>query len=257
MLERNPALALTFASQLRRLMDSTWLQLLRSVGVGLGSNGEDAKAEAELVLVPFQVVLFIISSSNAALVQDFCVGDLSVPEGPAGYSCKTVSDVTTDDFVFTGFRNPANTSNSNKVSVIPAFAAQWPALNGLGISVASVEFAPGGRAPMHTHPAGSELIVITEGAIIAGFISSANKVYYKTLETNDAMIFPQGLIHFQVNVGSVTSKGVVSFSSSNPGLQFTSLSLFGNDLPSEILETVSFIGDAEVKKLKAMLGGTN
>ncbi|KAH7656647.1 Germin protein [Dioscorea alata] len=207
-----------------------------------------------------QVFLFFIlfsSFSNADLLQDFCVADLNFPQGLAGYPCKSLSNVTVDDFVFTGFRNPGNTSNINMFSVAPGFVAQWPAVNGLGISVVYAELAPGGRFPVHTHPGGTELIVVIEGTIIAGFISSSNKAYTKKLEAYEAMIFPQGLLHFQVNTGSVKAKLLASFSSPNPGVQTISTALFGNDLASDILEQVSSIDVAEVKKLKAMFGGTN
>ncbi|KAM0953142.1 hypothetical protein DsansV1_C02g0020881 [Dioscorea sansibarensis] len=201
--------------------------------------------------------IFFISFSKADPLQDFCVADRTLPQSPAGYSCKNVSQVSVDDFVFTGFRNPGNTSNTNMASLTPAFVAQWPALNGLGISAVYAEIAPGGRVPIHTHPGGTELIVVIEGTIIAGFISSSNKAYTKKVDAYEAIIFPQGLLHFQVNAGSVKAKYLVSFSSANPGVQTTSMSLFGNDLPSEILEKVSSIDVAEVKKLKAMFGGTN
>ncbi|XP_039145690.1 germin-like protein subfamily 3 member 3 [Dioscorea cayenensis subsp. rotundata] len=204
----------------------------------------------------FFFILFI-SFSKADPLQDFCVADLTLPQSPAGYSCKNVSQVTVDDFVFTGFRNPRNNSNTNMASLTPAFVAQWPALNGLGIAAVYAELAPGGQVPIHSHPGGTELIVVIEGTVIAGFISSSNKAYTKKVDTFEAMIFPQGLLHFQVNTGSVKAKYVVSFSSSNPGVQTTSMSLFGNDLPSEILEKVSSIDVVEVKKLKAMFGGTN
>ncbi|XP_039145403.1 auxin-binding protein ABP19a-like [Dioscorea cayenensis subsp. rotundata] len=207
-----------------------------------------------------QVFLFFIlfiSFSNADLLQDFCVADLSSPQGLAGYPCKSLCNVTADDFVFTGFRSPGNTSNSYRISITPAFAVQWPAVNGLGISTVWLEVAPGGRVPIHTHPGGTELLVVIEGTLIGGFISSSNKVYVKKLEAYDAMIFPQGLLHFQVNAGSVKAKALESFSSPSPGVQVTSTALFGNDLPSEILEKVSSIDVAEMKKLKAMFGRTN
>ncbi|KAM0953135.1 hypothetical protein DsansV1_C02g0020811 [Dioscorea sansibarensis] len=216
-----------------------------------------------LIMQVFLLFFIFISFSDADLLQDFCVADLSFPQGLAGYPCKSLSNVTADDFVFTGFRNPGNTSNPYGISITPAFAAQWPAVNGLGISVVLLEVAPGGRVPIHTHPGGTELMVVIEGTLIGGFISSSsssslsNKVYVKKLEAYDAMIFPQGLLHFQVNAGSVKAKALESFSSPSPGVQVTSTALFGNDLPSEIMEKVSSIDVAEVKKLKAMFGGTN
>lgn len=63
----------------------------------------------------------------------------------------------------------------------PAFDAQFAGLNGLGISVACLDLAAGGVIPLHTHPGASELLVVIEGRILAGFISSDNTVYIKTL----------------------------------------------------------------------------
>ncbi|KAK3013106.1 hypothetical protein RJ639_010107 [Escallonia herrerae] len=184
--------------------------------------------------------IFFLSSlliiSSHALVQDFCVGDLKAPEGPAGYSCKKPSLVTVDDFVFTGLRAAGNTSNIIKAAVSPAFAAQFPGVNGLGISIARLDLAPSGVIPMHTHPGASEVLVVTQGSILAGFVSSANDVYLKKLKRGDVMLFPQGLLHFQINSAGVNSIAFVSFSSPSPGLQILDFALFANDLPSKLVE---------------------
>ncbi|EHA8591818.1 germin-like protein 8-14 [Cocos nucifera] len=201
------------------------------------------------------LLLFLLPSSHAA---DFCVADLTGGRlTPSGYDCKIESSVTTNDFVFSGLGVPGNTSNIIKAAVTPAFVAQFPGVNGLGISAARLDLAPGGVVPLHTHPAASEFLVVTQGTICAGFISTANNVYYKTLRTGDSMLFPQGLLHLQVNCGGSTmAVAIVSFSSPSPGLQITAFALFANNLPSALVETVTFIDDAEVKKLKKLLGGT-
>lgn len=198
--------------------------------------------------------LFIISTH--ASVQDFCVADLKGPDTPAGYSCKAASLVTVDDFVSMGLRYAGNTSNIIKAAVTPEFVAQFPGVNGLGISIARLDLAPGGVVPMHTHPGASELLLVTQGFIKAGFISSANTVYVKTLQKGDIMVFPQGLLHFQINAGGVTAVAYASFSSASPGLQILDFALFANDLPSPLVEATTFLDDATVKKLKAVLGGT-
>lgn len=147
----------------------------------------------------FLLSLLLLSYSASALQDDFCVADLSGPDTPSGYVCKKVADVTVDDFVFHGLGVPGNTTNIIKAAVTPAFVAQFPGLNGLGLSAIRLDLAPGGVIPLHTHPGGSELIIVTKGIIIAGFISSsANAVYIKALKKGDTMIFPQGLLHFQV-----------------------------------------------------------
>ncbi|KAI3414889.1 Germin-like protein [Psidium guajava] len=198
---------------------------------------------------------FLFSSSHASL-QDFCVASLKMPDTPAGFPCKNPKMVTADDFVFSGLGMGGNTTNIIKAAVTPAFVSQFPGLNGLGISAARLDLAPAGVVPMHTHPGASELLFVIRGKILAGFISSANDVYVKTLKRGDVMVFPQGLLHFQVNAGGSTAIAVVSFGSANPGLQILDFALFANNLPSPLVEKTTFLDDAQVKKLKAVLGGT-
>ena len=109
---------------------------------------------------------------------------------------------------------------------------------------------------MHTHPAGSEILLVVEGVICAGFVSSANTVYFKTLNKGDIMIFPQGLLHFQINSGKTAALGFVSFSSPNPGLQILDFALFGNELPTDIVAKTTFLDPVTIKKLKGVLGGS-
>lgn len=204
----------------------------------------------------FSVLLFFFFRLSSTLVQDFCVGNLESAESPAGFTCKEATEVTVSDFVFSGLAKAGNTSNIIMAAVTPAFVNQFPGLNGLGISVARLDFAVGGVVPLHTHPAASEILFVKQGTIEAGFISSANSVYYTTLHKGDVMVFPKGLLHYQINAGSDTAVAIVSFSSPNPGLQITSFALFGNSLPSELVESVTFVSKAEVKRLKKILGGT-
>ncbi|KAL0354479.1 UNVERIFIED_CONTAM: Auxin-binding protein ABP19a [Sesamum radiatum] len=208
------------------------------------------------MLKPILLSFFLLFVTCNAAVQDFCVGDLKAPEGPAGYSCKNPADVTAADFVFTGFRAAGNTTNIINAAVSPAFAAQFPGLNGLGLSIARLDLAPGGVVPMHTHPGATELLLVVQGSIVTGFISSANNVYVKKLVKGDIMVYPQGLLHFQINAGGRTAVAFASFSSPNPGLQITDFALFGNTLPSSLVEKTTFLDDAQVKKLKAVLGGS-
>ncbi|XP_021901949.1 germin-like protein subfamily 3 member 3 [Carica papaya] len=208
-----------------------------------------------MILPIFFFISSLLISTSFGAVQDFCVADLSGPQSPAGFSCKNPAKVTENDFAFY-LGKAGNTSNLIKAAVTPAFAAQFPGVNGLGISMARLDLAAGGVVPMHTHPGGSEVLVVVEGVICAGFISSANTVYLKTLYKGDIMVFPQGLLHFQVNSGKSFATAFVSFSSSTPGLQILDFALFANDLPSDLIEKTTFLDDAQVKKLKAVLGGT-
>lgn len=211
------------------------------------------KAVAALMVVA--AVAALLPAAMAGVV-DFCVADLTGAVTPAGYPCKKEAALTVDDFVFSGLAKAANTTNIINAAVTPAFDAQFPAVNGLGISIARLDLAPGGVIPLHVHPNGNEVLVVTQGSIAAGFVSSSNAVYYKTLHKGDVMIFPQGLLHFQINAGGRSAVALVSFSSPNPGLQITSIALFGSSFPSKLVSGTTFLSPAEVKRLKAVLGGS-
>ncbi|CAN1166841.1 Germin-like protein 8-14 [Linum perenne] len=203
------------------------------------------------------LLLLAIISPTTALVQDFCVADLKSADTPSGYPCKSPMSVSVNDFVFSGLASPGNTTNLIKAAVTPGFVSQFPGVNGLGLSIARLDLAVDGVIPLHTHPVASEVLLVLQGTICAGFVSSgANKVYFKSLQKGDAMVFPQGLLHFQFNSGKTPAAAFVSLSSPNPGLQITDFALFANDLPSEIVEKVTFLDDAQVKKLKGVLGGS-
>ena len=199
---------------------------------------------------------FLLVSSSHAALQDFCVADFTAPQGPTGYSCRTPAEVTADDFVYSGLRQPGNTSSIFNASINSASVHKFPVLNGLGVSVARADVAPGGVLPLHTHPGATEIILVARGAVTAGLISSDNTVYVKTVEEGDIMVFPQGLLHFQVNTGRTQAHLWASFGSPNPGLQILSNALFSNNLPSELIEKTTFLDDNEVKRLKALLGGS-
>ncbi|OIC48273.1 hypothetical protein A7L55_18020 [Acinetobacter baumannii] len=70
------------------------------------------------------------------------------------------------------------------------------------------------------------------------------------------MVFPRGLLHYQINVGKHKAIAFASFSSPLPGLQIVPLALFAGNLPSSVIEKTTFLSDAEVKRLKAFLGGS-
>ncbi|KAK2449669.1 Auxin-binding protein ABP19a [Trifolium repens] len=209
----------------------------------------------KMILTISFFILSFLSFSHASVV-DFCVADYNGPNGPAGYSCKSPKKVTENDFVYHGLATAGNTSNIIKAAVTPAFDAQFAGVNGLGISIARLDLAGGGVIPLHTHPGASEILVVISGTICAGFVSSDNVVYIKTLYKGDVMVFPQGLLHFQINSGGSNALAFVSFSSANPGLQILDFALFKSDFPTELITATTFIDAALVKKLKGVLGGS-
>jgi quercetin dioxygenase-like cupin family protein len=164
-----------------------------------------------------------------------------------------LANITSDDFVFHGFV-AGNTNNSFNAALTSAFVTDFPGVNGLGISAARLDIAEGGSIPMHTHPGATELLIMVQGEITAGFLTTS-AVYSKTLKPGDLMIFPQGMLHFQVNSGKGKAIAFLTFNSANPGAQLLDLLLFSNNLPSNLVAQTTFLDLAQVKKLKARFGG--
>ncbi|KMT15840.1 hypothetical protein BVRB_3g058090 [Beta vulgaris subsp. vulgaris] len=210
----------------------------------------------KMIFPVFFAFSLLVSYSCANILFDYCVGDLSLPSGPAGYSCKDPTTVTVNDFVSSNLRVPRNTENIFKSSATTALVNQFPGLNGMGISIVRSDMDVGGVVPIHTHRV-SELIIVVEGTILAGFIDTNNTAFYKTLNKGDVMILPPILLHFQVNVGSTPSVVYATFPSENPGFQVLSTALFRSSLPLEIVEKITLLDHAQVKKLKKVFGGTN
>ncbi|XP_006659476.2 germin-like protein 8-13 [Oryza brachyantha] len=217
-------------------------------------------ATRTMVLLPvlLSIVLLSVSTATTALTQDFCVADLlRGGDTPAGYICRPPATVTAADFYNGGLAKPGILIEPFNTSLASAFVKQYPALNGLGISASRVDILPGGVVPLHTHPAGTELLYVLEGTMKAGFISSnSNKVYTKVLSKGDLYLFPQGLLHFQYNTGDTTAVGFAAYSSPDPGLQILDSALFGNNLPTPDVVKGTFLAEAEVRKLKARFGGS-
>ncbi|KAH7519285.1 hypothetical protein FEM48_Zijuj08G0019800 [Ziziphus jujuba var. spinosa] len=201
-------------------------------------------------------ICLLISFCDAKVLKDFCVADYTAPQHAGGYSCKSPEKVTVDDFVYSGLATPGNTSNLIKASFPNAFSYQFPGVNGLGVTLSRGDLAPGGIIPVHSHPGVTEIILVVKGSITAGFVSTANNVYIKTLKEGDIFAVPQGLIHFGVNTGPSQALVFASFSDENPGVQVMDLALFGNNFPTDLVSKTTFLDPAVIKKLKAVFGGS-
>lgn len=206
-----------------------------------------------MIFIIFLLTLLSHSTTNASVL-DFCVADLSSSQTPSGYPCK--KSVTINDFVYSNFNSGNTSTNFFKFSVTPAFVNQFPAVNGLGLSAAKLDLDVGGIIPMHSHRGASELMIVVQGRITAGFISSDNTVFIKTLSKGQILVLPQGLLHFQYNAGRNKASAYLTFSSENPGSQVLDLALFGNNLSSANLIKSTLLDPAQVKKLKAIFGGS-
>ena len=95
--------------------------------------------------------------------------------------------------------------------------------------MARIDFAPGSLNPPHTHPRGTEVLVVIEGTLLVGFVTSNqlnNTLFTKVLYQGDVFVFPIGLIHFQLNTGKTPALAFAGLSSQNPGVITIANSIF-------------------------------
>nr|XP_048324710.1 germin-like protein subfamily 1 member 16 [Ziziphus jujuba var. spinosa] len=190
------------------------------------------------LLLP-SVILALACSFAAASdpdpVQDFCVAlNDTKTVFVNGKFCKDPKLADAGDFFFSGLDKPGNTSNPVGSKVTPVTVDQIPGLNTLGISLARIDFAPYGLNPAHTHPRATEILVVVEGTLEVGFVTSnqqdgSNKLFTKILNKGDVFVFPVGLIHFQFNRGHYNALAFAGLSSQNPGVITIANAVFGSD----------------------------
>ncbi|PQQ06772.1 germin-like protein subfamily 1 member 11 isoform X1 [Prunus yedoensis var. nudiflora] len=181
---------------------------------------------------------FLVSASDPGPLQDFCVALNDTKSAEAvfvnGKFCKDPKLANANDFFFPGLQNPRNTQNSLGSNVTAVNVDNLLGLNTLGISLARIDFAPNGLNPPHTHPRATEILVVLEGTLYVGFVTSngdGNRLFTKVLNMGDVFVFPIGLIHFQLNVGQVNAVAFAGLSSQNPGVITIAKAVFGSQPP--------------------------
>ncbi|KAH6827389.1 RmlC-like cupins superfamily protein [Perilla frutescens var. hirtella] len=214
---------------------------------------------------------FVAFASDPSPLQDLCVADPSSPvlvHGSAaplfsnisrpvmvnGFPCKNPKLIQANDFSFSGLNISGNVSNPSGSKVTPVTVSQIPGLNTLGISMVRLDFAPGGVNPPHTHPRATEILTLIEGTLEVGFVTSnpENTLMTKVLNQGDVFVFPEGLVHFQRNIGTnANAVAIAGLSSQSPGVITIANSVFGSNpkIPDDLLakafqvdtKTVDFI----------------
>ncbi|KAL8477322.1 hypothetical protein ACS0TY_029573 [Phlomoides rotata] len=168
--------------------------------------------------------------------------------------------VVVEDFFLSGLNKAGNTSNPVGSKVTPVNVNQIPGLNTLGVSAVRIDYAPYGLNPPHTHPRATEILVVIEGTLYVGFVTSnpadatqKNKLFTKTLHPGDVFVFPEGLIHFQFNIGKTDAVAFAGLSSQNPGVITIANAVFGSDPPinPDVLTRAFQVEKKVVDKLQA------
>ncbi|KAL9234705.1 hypothetical protein vseg_009543 [Gypsophila vaccaria] len=189
----------------------------------------------------FAMNVYVTNAGDPSKLQSFCVG-INDPNSAVfvnGKFCKNPKDVTINDFLYKGFNVPGNTSNIQGANATLVDESLFPGLNTLGVAIARIDFAPYGLNTPHLHPLSSEAFAVMEGTMYAGFVNTDNTLYDTVLSKGDVIVFPQGLIHFQLNIGDKNALAIASFGSQNPQRINIPNTLFGT--------TPSILGDVLTK----------
>ncbi|XP_068316809.1 rhicadhesin receptor-like [Pyrus communis] len=204
-----------------------------------------------LFLVAFATVLGS-SVADPDMLEDICVADLTATVKVNGFVCKDAANATAEDFFFTGLAKPGLTNNTFGSM---ATLANVPGLNTLGVSLARIDFAPGGINPPHTHPRATEIVYVLEGELDVGFITTANKLIRKTIKQGEVFVFPKGLVHFQNNNEKSPASMIAAFNSQLQGRLDIALTLFAAtpEVLDNVLTKTFQVGTKQVDKIKSNL----
>ncbi|KAL5544300.1 hypothetical protein UlMin_008084 [Ulmus minor] len=202
------------------------------------------------------VTLLIPLPSHAAdpdPLQDFCVANLNSTLSINGFPCKPLSQVTSEDFFFSGLAKEGGTNNVFGSIVTPGSVSFFPGVNTLGISMNRVDFAPGGVNVPHSHPLATETGVVIKGRLLVGFVSTSNIFYSKVLMPGQVFVIPRGLVHFQKNVGIGKAQTFTTFNSQNPGVNLLPRTLFASKppIPNDVLTKAFQVEDYVVDSIKS------
>ncbi|XP_077242831.1 germin-like protein subfamily 1 member 7 [Tasmannia lanceolata] len=214
-----------------------------------------------LVFVLLSLASSLAFAFDPSPLQDFCVADNASPVFVNGEVCKDPKLVQAGDFFFSGLDIPSNTTNQLGSNINLVNVAKIPGLNTLGISMVRIDYALNGLIPPHTHPRATEILVVIEGTLYVGFITSnpENRLISKVLNKGDVFVFPIGLIHFEFNVGQTNAIAIAGLSSQNPGLIPIANSVFGSTPPisDDVLTKAFQLGNNVVDSLKSKFSPAN
>nr|BAD86503.1 germin-like protein [Physcomitrium patens]BAD86510.1 germin-like protein [Physcomitrium patens] len=196
-----------------------------------------------LVMMITMAVVFTAQATDLELTTDFFV---SVGTNKA--------NLTGDYFTSMDFRCEPQIPEGARVAVKKITSDTFPVLTGLGLSSAQIKYLPGGINPPHTHPRGTELLLVQKGTLTVGLVDTTNKFYTQVLRKGDVFVFPKGLVHYQINLGHKPVIAYVAFSSSNPGTVSLPATLFGSGIPDNVHMTAFKVDGGVVDSLQRPFG---
>ncbi|CAK9161563.1 unnamed protein product [Ilex paraguariensis] len=197
-------------------------------------------AKSLALLTTFALLsLTTVRASDPDLVSDF-----SVPDGVDPAKLDGVF------FTYTGLRGGAPAS-TNGIGYKSVTIKDFPALNGMGISMELLKFAPGAVNVPHTHPRGAEVLFVVDGSLTVGTVDGNGKLYKNMLQKGDVFVFPKGLPHYQANFDKTNKAVTVSaYGSSIADYVDLPKNLFGSSIPDEVLTKAFKMSAGTIQQLR-------
>ncbi|XP_019188773.1 PREDICTED: germin-like protein 11-1 [Ipomoea nil] len=189
----------------------------------------------------------LIWAKDADNLQDTCPADTARKNiFVNGFPCKNPAEVIASDFKSSLLSKKGDTDNFLGSSTNILTAAKFPGLNTLGLSVARTDFEVDGLVLPHSNPRASEMVFVSSGRVVAGFVDTKGRVFQKILNEGDVFVFPRGLLHYFYNIGFEFATVFSVLSSQNPGVVGISDAQFTPDNDdSDSMKTL-------IKKLKSL-----
>ncbi|XP_028793349.1 germin-like protein subfamily 3 member 4 [Neltuma alba] len=149
-----------------------------------------------------------------------------------GLPCKNPENTTAQDFKTSELSEAGSTDNIFSSSMKIVGASEFPGLNTLGLSIGRIDIDADGLITPHYHPRATEVIFVTKGKLVVGFLDTKNQLFQKFLSAGEVFVFPKALLHFILNRGFEAATVISVYSSQNPGLVSFTSAAFDNTLES-------------------------
>lgn len=123
------------------------------------------------------------------------------------------------------------------------YAGNFPGVIGNGMAGAFFMLAPCGMIAPHTHPRGTEVLYLIAGGPMRFGINfeAGGPTQYEFLQTGQAVMLPQGSMHYGGVLGCDPTVVIAMFNSEDPGFMLTQFAFFGFD-EEAIQATLGTIG---------------
>ncbi|KAL5219218.1 hypothetical protein ABZP36_019902 [Zizania latifolia] len=229
----------------------------------MGAGARASACHALRVILPL-VLVAVLCRCDPDLLVDYCVADTTVATAGALHlnwlACIDPVLARADHFATSALSratNPDATLFGFNVTLTSP-AASLPGANAQGLAMARIDLAPGGMAPLHSHPRASEVALVLKGSVLVGFADTSYRLYTQLLRAGEAFVFPRAMVHYLYNVDTAAPAVVLSgLNSQSPGAQLLPFSAFRTEprLPDEVLKKTFKITGQDVQRIQRHLGG--